>query len=210
MPDPIVPAAVPGITAAPGAQPTDDQRLIDLVNTVVGSRLERALPRALEGALAPHLARLTPQAPSAPPETDPAKRLTALEQELAASRQREAKQRQDVRETQAVAALKASLAPRVRPELLDVVASHLFHVSKAVTAGEDGSVTFAHGGQQYSLAEGVSEWAKTPQAAVFLPAPKPAPKAGPFTQPRATGPGQQPFAETPAQRTDRLFAMLPR
>jgi hypothetical protein len=200
---------------APAAAVSPDQAQIDLVNAAVRNHLSRALPSAIEQALAPVLAKLAPAAPttSAADEKDPAKRLSALEAEHNKLLQSLAAERQKAREQVAFAELKKVMAPIARPELLDVAAERVFHLQRKIKVAEDGKATFDHDGVPLSLIEGITEWAKAKENAVFLPPPKPGAKPAPRTEFRSpivnsgSNPGPE-VHETPRQRSMRLIAEL--
>ena len=209
MPDPV-----PGAAGAQGADaPAFSQAQIDAINSAVSGRLTRELS-PLQATIAALTAKL--EAPKADPakvvETDPVKR---LQQELEETKTAHTKlvselsaQRRQKRNDDAFAELKSTLAPVVRPELLDLAAKNLFHFERRVTAGEDGKVSFKHDEQPFGLVEGVAAWAKTPGAAVFLPPPKPGAR-NPTTSPRPSpGPGQEPQREDPLTKTLRDLEAL--
>ena len=198
MPDPIVPAGTAtGTPAAPAAE-LFTQAQADAMNAAVAAHLGRALPKALEVALAPHLSKLAAPAPAAAAdEKDPEKRLAALQASHNKLLTDLAEGRQKAREKDAHDALKKSLSAHVKPELVDLATDHLFHVSKVVTAHEDGSVTFSHEQVPHGLAEGVAAWAKTEHAKVFLPPPSASQRSRPATRSPVAGPevGEKPVSQ---------------
>lgn len=192
----------------------DDERIAALVRGTIG----KVLPTALEAALAPLREQFAPkpEAPKTPAAgaggaaSDPlATRLAELEAQLTREREATARERQATREAQAFAELRAELGGKVRPDAVDAVAKLLFHADKNVRVGKDGSVRFHLGDEEYSLADGVGAYLRSPAASLFLPAPgyaqkKPIPGRPPE---RPAGAGARP-AETPEERTRRQIAAL--
>ncbi len=217
MADPNAPPPPP-----PPADPAADQKLADLVNGAVKAHLGRALPKALEESVTPLLtgfkAELTALLPKAPP-TPEAGKGTAVNPELEelraeVKREKDARltEKRQAREDKAHGDLVATLTGKVRPEAVRDVADLLFYARKAVKVGADGNVTMKVGDLDYPLAEGVGEYLKTKDAALYLPPPAPAAKGRgalpvrtiPQRQaPAGTPPGQAPQREDPAAKTAR-------
>jgi len=196
------------------------QAQADAMNAAIAGHLGRALPKALETALTPHLAKLAPPAPAAvaADEKDPERQFSELQASHNKLLADLAAQRQHDREVTAHAELKRALSTHVRPELLDVAADHLFHVRKQVQAREDGSVVFNHEQVPHGIVEGVAAWAKTEHAKVFLPPPSAAQqraRVAPARPPQA-GPqlGEKPVSQMSkielAQKTAADIAALQR
>jgi hypothetical protein len=121
-----------------------------------------------------------------PPKPDP--KIAALEAKLAevtGKLEAEAKARTEAegkaRDEKALAALKTALGPHVRPEALEIAASHLFVAQKRVEVDEAGNVLlkvrkapFAGGAEEdvpMPLADGVQHWVKSSEGKFFAPAP---------------------------------------
>lgn len=210
---------VQGAEGAQGAAaPAFTQAQLDAINAAVGGRLAREMAplqasiEALKALTEKHSE--SKAKPASATETDPMKRMAA---ELAESNARHDKlvadlaaQRQQKRNDDAFAALKTTLTPHVRGELLDVAAERLFHIRKAVTASEDGRVSFLHEGTPYGLAEGVAAWTRTKEAEVFLPPPRPGQRAAHQVPGRPTGPRTEEttIKESPAEKSLRQIQEL--
>lgn len=167
-----------------------------IVNAAVSSHLKRSLDKsigsALDAALAPIKSKLDAPPPSAEEKTQqkqgPSPEVAALQKQLADMQAAMAKANADVaaerkrnHETAAYSALKSELGGKVRPEALDAAADLIFHARKHVTVDDDGNATFkvrSSRGKgmpeedlEYQLADGVREFLKTKDAALFLPSP---------------------------------------
>jgi len=162
----------------------------NMVNAAVTShtkRLEKQFTAALETALKPVHEKLSAPPPP-PPSGGEEKKVTAAPEYLALQKQleemkanltREAEARANAerkaREDKAFGELKSMLGPQVRPELLDVLASHLFAVDKRVDFEDDGTPVFKWKGtyeeERLPLKDGISQFLKSDAAKPFLPAP---------------------------------------
>lgn len=97
------------------------------------------------------------------------------------------------RDDKAFADLRNELSKKVRPELLDLAAENLFYVKKRVSFDEDGNRLFTIDDKQMPFEDGVAQFLKSKEAAVFLPPPDPkvAPARGGFA-PRRDASGGAP------------------
>lgn len=201
-------------------QPDTNAELGNMVNAAVTAHLkrfaEKQLPDILKGhldaALKPVVEKLT--APVAPPPSDdepspktkgknqPSPELAAMQQKLDDSL-RALKEADDkrvaaekkAREDRAYSDFKSELGKHVRPDMLDLVANHLFRIEGLVEVQEDGSALFKSSRSQYGIAEeirlplkdGVEQYVKSDAAKPFIPAPStsqaPQTKKTPFQQP---------------------------
>jgi len=215
MADPALPIVDPAKPEG-GGTPTTDQAFNDTVNAAVSAHLKRALgtlPGMIDAALLPIREQLAQRGGAAPAKPDPAAPagsgnadVDALRSQLKAMQDQAASERKASRESSAFQALRSELAGKVRPEALDAAAKLVFHADRRVTVGDDGAVTFKHGDADYGLKEGVAAYLKSPDAALFLPAPSGAPRPGQRIPGRPPGPtGGTPPAETPMAKTLRLI-----
>lgn len=171
----------------------------NIVNSAVTSQLKRFIKNEFPALLGEALKPVTEQlaaikaAPPQPqeggdgdkkPKVDPqVAALTQQIEEMKAKLTREAEQRaaaeKKARDDRAFSEFKGYLAKSVRPEMLDMVASHLFHIEKMIDVAEDGTATFKGTRTNfgiteevaYPLKDGVEQWLKGDQAKAFLPAP---------------------------------------
>lgn len=176
---------------------SSEPNLGNLVNSAVTAQLrrfaEKQLPSMLESAIKPlteQLAALKAAPPPPPPEEDSKKKVSpevaALTQQLEdmkAALKNEAESRalaeKKAREDRVFSDFKGHLAKSVRPEMLDVIANHLFHVQKMVEIDDSGSATFKGTRTNYGITEeiayplkdGVDNWLKSEDAKPYLPAP---------------------------------------
>lgn len=127
------------------------------------------------------------------------------ETETKAREAAEKKQRDD----SAFAALRAHLAPKVRPEMLDTLAKVLFHADERITFDEaTGAPLFkirrapmagmAEADELLPLESGVAEYLKGKDAEPFLPPPTPKPGEKRPTAPARPGQGSVPTYDKPA------------
>lgn len=176
----------------------------NLVNAAVTNHLkrfaEKTLPTILEASLKPHLEKIT-AAPTPPPgdegeqapkgskkdKKDPEllalqDQFKAVQEQLAAEKTAREAVEKKARDDKAYSELRSSLEGKVRPELVDLVASHLFHVEKRVAFAEDGSVLFRAKQPLYQgstemedvelpLRAGIDGYLKGDNAKAYLPAP---------------------------------------
>lgn len=178
MADPALPVVDPAGAPAPGA-PALDQAQLD---AAVSAHIKRALgglPGMIDAAIAPLREQFAARgaAPAKPEGGTPAAgdgvagELAALKAQLKAQNDQAASERKAAREANAFQSLRTALAGKVRPEAVDAAAKLVFHADKRVQVADDGTITFKHGEADYSLAEGVAAYLKSPDAALFLPAP---------------------------------------
>lgn len=196
MPDPESKAETKP-ESTPGMSEEDVGRI---VNAAVTSQLKRLLGPAITEAIgglkldkqiAAEVAKLKPEQAPEPKPSDggkPDPKVAALEAtvqelkaKLAADAEETKKLQQASRDKDALAALKSALGPLVRPEALDIAASHLFVAQKRVTVDEQGNPLIsvrksAYAGAaeedvQMPLADGVQHWIKSPEGKFFAPAP---------------------------------------
>ncbi len=196
-------------TVAPAPQYVTADQIGNIVNAAVSSHLKRSLGTAIEAAMKPITEKLA-AAPPPPPADDETKRshkkqpdpeflaltqkLAGLENDLKTERERVAAEQKKSSDDRAYNTLRSSLENKIRPELLDMVTSHLFRVEKRVTVDEQGNPLFRSQRIAYTGAEpedvdlplrsGVDEFLKSDAAKPFLPAPgtsgaSPMPKRGP-------------------------------
>lgn len=152
---------------------------------------EKQLPALLEAQLKPLFEKIEAVSKAPPPKEDESGKkvdpeIAALKAKLdeqiaiaTASEKARAAAEEKARNDKAFADFKGHLAKTVRPDMLDVVASHLFHIEKRVVVDpETGEATFK--GVQtrfgitdevaFPLKDGVENWAKSESAKPFLPA----------------------------------------
>lgn len=172
---------------------TEDQ-IGNIVNAAVTNHLKRftenQLPKMLEASLKPIADKLSAPASTPDPEekgkskVDPqvaalSKQLEDMQKAMAAEREGRIAAEKKQREDRAFSDLKASLAPKVRPELLDMLANHLFKVEGRVEFEEDGSAVFKYERNNYGMKEevrlpikdGVDAYLNSDAAKPFIPAP---------------------------------------
>lgn len=187
----------------------------NIVNSAVTAHLrrftEKQLPEVLAGALKPITEKLNAPPPP-PPEDDGrkkskqqdpellamAKKVEDMEKALASEKERVAAAERKAREERAYSELRGSLEGKVRPELLDMVAKHLFVVEGRVETDETGTALFRSTRVPYTGADpedvrlplraGIEDFLKSDSAKPFLPAPASAgapqlPKRGPSPAP---------------------------
>jgi hypothetical protein len=105
------------------------------------------------------------------------KKVEEMEKALSAERERVIAAEKKTREERAYTELRGSLEGKVRPELLDMVAKHLFMVEGRVETDESGTALFKSQRVPYTGAEpeevraGVEDFLKSDAAKAFLPAP---------------------------------------
>lgn len=215
-----MPTENPGTSNEPNAEPkyVTAEEIGNIVNSAVTNQLKRSLGSAIDAALAPTLAKLAAQ-PATPPagETDEpttkgkgkqspeladmARKVEQMEKALATEKERVASAEKKSREDAAYATLRSTLEGKVRPELLDMVAKHLFVVEGRVEVDDAGNPLFKSTKVPYTgadpedvrlpLASGIEDFLKSDAAKPFLPAPNagsgagPLPKRGP--SPTSTG-----------------------
>jgi hypothetical protein len=212
MADPALPVVDP---AAP-AVAAPDQAMTDTINAAVTAHIKRALgglPGLIEAQLAPLREQFAARpAAGAKPDGSTlagdgvAGELAALKAQLKSQQDQAASERKAAREANAFQALRTELGGKVRPEALDAAAKLIMHADRRVMVSDDGSVTFKHGDADYGLKEGVAAYLKSPDAALFLPAPN-----GTSQRPGQRVPGRPPAGgpppnETPMAKTLRLLA----
>ncbi len=167
----------------------------NVVNSAVSSHLKRFVEKQLPGIFAEALKPFQEQVAKlqAPPPADDEKsknkqspEMTALQTQLEEMKTRFAQETEQriaaerkAREDRAYSEFKGMLAKNVRPEMLDMVADHLFLIKKIVEVPESGNPTFKGSRTQYGITEevayplkdGVDNWLKSDDAKPFLPAP---------------------------------------
>ncbi len=183
-----------------------------IVNAAVTSHLKRSMGSAIEAAMKPVLDKLAAApapAPAVTEETDGrrkkqdpemlamATQLADLQKTLQSERDRVIAAERRGREDRAYNDLRTTLEGKVRPDLLDVVTKHLFHVEKLVEVDDTGNALFRAQHVPYTGADpedirlplraGVESYLKSDSAKPFLPAPgtsgaSPMPKRGPTQQ----------------------------
>jgi hypothetical protein len=198
-----------GGTAA--ASLTEDQ-INQIISKAVTAHLGKALPKAIEtamgkiqSALDEKLATLKPIESEASggghQPTEAEKKIAELEKrnlQLAKNAEEFEKRSKEAenktRTDRALATMRSHLTGKVKPEFVDIVANHLHKVEERLQFGDDGMPMLKVGVSSYKgappedtlfmLEDGLSEWLKSPAAAVFIPAPTPtkgAPVAGKFS-----------------------------
>jgi hypothetical protein len=168
-----------------------------VINAAITSHSKRQKPLAEElktidwkGFLSPVVQELTKpageQQQQAP--TKPAPEIAAMQakiQELTTALQQQAEvakqQTEAARNAKAMADLKTALAPHVRPEALEIAASHLFVAQKRVTFDENGNplltvrrAPFQGAAEEdvpMPLADGIQHWARSSEGKFFSPPP---------------------------------------
>jgi hypothetical protein len=200
--------------AISGALKSEGKRL-------VASAVTEALGALKLGeTIAAEVAKLKPEAP---PEQKPGEKkadpevaaLKAKLEEVTAKLTTEAAERQKAVEAtkneKALAALKTALGPLVRPEALEIAASHLFVAQKRITTDEQGNplikvrkAAYAGGAEEdveLPLADGIQHWMKSSEGKFFAPAPGGGgadPKGGGAARRVATGNDGMPTYDKPA------------
>jgi hypothetical protein len=208
--------ADPIVDPAPAA-PASDQTQVDTINAAVSAHLKRhlaGLPGMIDAAIAPlreqfaarGAAPAKPEGGTAAAGDGVAGELAALKAQLKAQNDQAASERKSAREANAFQSLRTALAGKVRPEAVDAAAKLVFHADKRVQVADDGTITFKHGDADYSLAEGVAAYLKSPDAALFLPAPNGSAQRPGQRVPARPPAGGPPPNETPMAKTLRLLA----
>lgn len=180
-----------------GKKPEGNAEMGNAINAAVSNHIkrftEKQLPTLLEGAMKPLLDQIAAlktaapaQTPAADDKTKTSPEVAALTQQLAdmkAKLAQEGEQRaaaeKKARDDRAFSDLKSFLAPTVRPEMLEVIANHLFHIQKTVEVDETGNAIFKGTRSNYGITEdvafplkdGVDQWLKSDAAKPYLPAP---------------------------------------
>ncbi len=196
-----------------------EDRLAAIVNAAVTGHLKRSLGKEIGSALEAYdtkrraekaarkaeedaeVTRGAPVAKQPSPEVAALeKRLSDMQAMMRSAQEEAASERQRAREHKAYGDLKSELNGKVRPEALDAVADLLFHARKRVSVDEDGNTLFAirqapakglpDADVNYPLSDGVREFLKTKEAALFVPSPgqgaavsKPQPRFAPPPMP---------------------------
>lgn len=188
------------------------------VNAAITSHLKRQKSPSMDdfkALIADQLKSFKPQPsvedPKEEKKVDPA--LTAmraqveeLQKSYAAERTAREKAESKQREDRAFGDLKDSLKSKVRPEMLDFVAKNLFYADKRVEFDTDGNPLFKvrkapsaglpEEDMLMPLSDGISNWAQSKEAAIFIPAPT-------TQQPQQQQRGRMPTT-TPQQMTNGL------
>ena len=200
----LSPEPAPGGGGDPAPPFTAEQTaaLGTIINQAITSHAKREKPLAEQlkaidwkSLLTPVVTELVPQPPESgtPPApsnqpTKPDPKVAALEAKVTelttalTRQQEEAKAQADkARNVKAFADLKSALTNLVRPEALDIAASHLFHAQQRVTFDDQGNPLLTVKRAPYAgaaeeevampLADGVQHWAKSTEAKFFAPAP---------------------------------------
>lgn len=205
MADPIVDPTV----AAPALP---DQAQIDVINAAVSAHLKRhlaGLPGMIDAAIAPLREQFTARGdkPAGTPAATGADDVAQLKAQLKAIQDQSYAERKASRESKAFQDLRAELSGKVRPEGVDALAKLIMHADKRVAVADDGAITFKHGDADYTLREGVAAYLKSPEAAMFIPAPNgTAQRTGARVPARTTVTGAPPADESPMAKTLRLLA----
>jgi len=212
-----------------------------IVNSAVTSQLKRLLPTAISEAIgglkldeqiSAALAKIQPpptddkDKQKAGSKTDLEKRLEEMALKLEASeasRLAAEKQRIDTEQARkldaANTALRAALQPKLRPELLEVAASHWGTVQGRLKLAEDGSPLLRVKRSPYKgapeqdedlpLADAIPYLLASEEAKAFLPAPGTADPTKGTRGPRAPGmPGGKPNSDNPLERVSARLAEL--
>lgn len=200
MPDPIDPPADPPKQFTP-------EEITNMVtgaaNRIVKAELSKALKTELGPLLGEQLKSTLPALlkelkiepppaddPQDPKSKKPDPETAALRQKLAAFEQQleSEKKAREAAETKSKndagkSALRAALAPHVRPDVLDMVVDLQFDARKRVSFDDDGRPLFTIRQAPYAgapeedtplhLADGVGHWLKSEEAKFFLPPPSP-------------------------------------
>lgn len=227
-----------GTSNEPNAEPkyVTEADIGNIVNSALTARLPKMISGALDTALAPHLAKFAapPPAPAADDEpaakgrgkqspelADMARKVEQMEKALATEKERVAAAEKKSREDGAYATLRSSLEGKVRPELLDMVAKHLFVVEGRVDFDESGNPVFKSTKVPYTgadpedirlpLASGVEDFLKSDAAKPFLPAPNGGAGAGPLPK-RGSSPtnGHTDFSKPATSDTDKARRSIER
>jgi hypothetical protein len=186
---------------APEGKLTDEQRaeIGALVSGALKSEGKRQIAAAVKDAIeglklgetiAAEVAKLKPEPTPDPKPGDkkPDPEVSALKakvEELTTKLTTEAAERaklaEQSRDKDALATLKTALAPHVRPEALEIAASHLFVAQKRVTYDDKGNPVltvrkpaFAGGDEEdvaMPITDGVQHWIKSAEGKFFAPAP---------------------------------------
>jgi len=215
MADVLDPNANAGATSEESAL---DQRTINAVNAAVASHLKRhlsKLPEMIEAQFAPLREQFaarpaTEQARPAPQQstdTDALRQIEELRGQLKKEKDSAQKEKRVAREEKAFSQLRTELTGKVRPEAVDAAAKILFHADRKVVVGDDGNITFKQGDSDFDLREGISEWMKTKDAAMFLPPPSPRVPVQRTNGPRNST-GAPPVNEDPLAKTVRMLSAL--
>ena len=214
-----------------GTEPSEsDKKLANLVNSAVSSHIKRALPKYLEEAITPHMSKLqemmsqsrqpepskSATQPAQPSGADPEvmKQLESLQNQLKKEQETRARERQQARQDKAFADVRSELVGKVRPEAIDHVLKVMAH-DRLIDVDSSAMVSVKVGEDLLPLKDGVAEYLKRKENAIFLPAPgysAPAKKPGmpqqrQVPQRQAPSGGQQPEREDPLQKTLRQLGM---
>ena len=207
----------------------------NIVNSAVTNHLKRHLGSAIEAAIKPLAEKLSAPPPAPPADVedkkskknqDPEflalqKQIESLTKGIAEEKERSAAAEKKARDERAFGDLRASLEGKVRPELLDMLAKHLFFVDKQVDFGDDGSALFKSTRSLYPGAEpeeyrlplkaGVEEFLKSEAAKPFLPAPS---TSGAAPLPKRPGqvqnPGNTDFSKPATSDDEKIRRSLER
>lgn len=196
MADPIVPVPVPPV-------------LDDANAALVSATVKHHVALATAAIEAKYEALLASRS-AAPAKPEPTVTVSAsddvaqLKAQLKAMQDQSYAERKASRETSAFQALRTELSGKVRPEGVEHVAKLIMFADKRVHVADDGHVTFKVADADYSLAEGVAAYLRTPDVAMFIPAPgTPArnatrPVTRPLARPAPTAPvaGEDPLNKT--------------
>lgn len=213
--------------AAPEPKYVTADEIGNIVNAAVSSHLKRSLGTAIETALKPITEKLNAAPPAPVADADEgqrkgkqnpellamAKQLEEMKSELKVRDERVAAAEKKTREERAFSELRSSLEGKVRPELLDMVAKHLFVVEGRVEVDENGNPLFKSSRVPYTGADpeelrlplkaGVEDFLKSDSAKPFLPAPNPGAGSGPLPKRGPTPQGGTDFNKPATSDADK-------
>jgi hypothetical protein len=206
---------------APGDTGTEDKAepeyvsksdLEKIVNSAVTSQLKRSLGKslseAIEAAVAPIREQLgqredKPEKPEKKGDASPevaamAATIKKLEDKLGAETRARKESSTKAAKERAYNSLVSELTSsgKLRQEAIPMAADLLFHARGAVKVDDDGGALFRHGEEDLPLSDGVKEFLKSKEAALFMAAPAtsqkaPAAKPSFLPAPKSTSSGTQ-------------------
>ncbi len=214
-----MPADTKEETQTQSQEPSPEEKLNSQINSAITGHMKRLEKNAaqkeadMKAYFTEQLKGWKPPVSEEPPPdkgNKPDPKVTAMEQRIAqmdaelkeskAAREKaESKQRED----RSFGDLREVLKSKVRPDMVDFVAENLFYAKRRVEFDSDGNALFKSkrsDGEEVllPLADGVSAWLGSKEAASFLPAPDPQNNQRGTRMPTTKQVGGMPKYDTPA------------